>query len=358
MIIKSSSRSKASELASHLTNSEENEIIDFSDTRGLLAKGVHDALEDMELLSKLSPYCQKHLYHVSINPEEMLRAEDWKTVWKKYEAEFGLTENAFIEVTHIKQGREHKHRVYERVRFEDGQAVSLPHTYQRNEKIARILEYELGQPLTLGKHNRSVMKRLQAEGRDDVVEWMQGAEKQSRPVAIANSTDQQQAKRTGITVAQVRNDLKQAYENSQTGAVFSSVIAERGYLLVRGDRRDFVIVDRAGGVHSPRRRLGVKAKELRDRWQDIDYERLPSVKEVQPQRIKRKSLDGRRAAFQKEQETVLREIVAVEEERRLYREQQQKNSQPLYTEIAKAGSQLVTAYHNVKILEHCMLENT
>jgi hypothetical protein len=41
-------------------------------------------------------------------------------------------------------------------------------------------------------------------------------------------------------------------------------LAEHGYMLARGDRRDFVIVDREGGIHSLARRIdGMKAAELR-----------------------------------------------------------------------------------------------
>ena len=46
---------------------------------------------------------------------------------------------------------------------------------------------------------------------------------------------------------------------------FQAGLETKGYLLAQGDRRDFVIVDRAGGIHSLGRRIdGMKAAELHE----------------------------------------------------------------------------------------------
>jgi sulfate adenylyltransferase subunit 1 (EFTu-like GTPase family) len=49
-------------------------------------------------------------------------------------------------------------------------------------------------------------------------------------------------------------------------------------ILARGDRRDFVVIDLAGGDHALSKRItGASAAEMRVRMADIDREQLPSV---------------------------------------------------------------------------------
>ena len=289
MIIKSSQRSGAAQLATHLTNGNDNEKVIFSDSRYLIADDVHGALDDMEDIARMSR-CEKHLYHISINPSHPLDKKGWHKSWQLYEQEFGLQDNAFIEVTHHKNNRTHKHRVYERVTQKDDgtvKATQLSHTYPRNEKVARLIEYELSKKdrrkPTIGKHNKSVMTRLKAEGREDVVQWLENAKvlEQPRPSSMVNDADRQQEKRTGLSTKQVKADLTEAYENAKNGQVFETLINKKGYFLARGDRRDFVIVDKTGNVHSPRRRLGVKARELKEKWRDLTPHHLPTVEQAQ-----------------------------------------------------------------------------
>ncbi|MDY6936922.1 MAG: hypothetical protein SWY16_04575 [Cyanobacteriota bacterium] len=294
MIIKSSQRAGAKELALHLIKEVDidghEQTVRISSSRYLLADDdVRACLQDMEIMSKVAPRCQKHLYHVSVSPEQSMNEDEWETFWQTYESEFGLQNLAYIEVTHKHLNHDrpaHKHRVYERVDTTLEKAVELSHTKVRNEKIARLMEYEFGHPLTIGKHNRTIILRLTEEGREDVVLWMKAAraDEVDRPVAKHDHNDYQQEKRTQVALEQVKADLQTAWQHTDTGRTFEAAIAERGYILARGDRRDFVIIDAAGGLHSPRRRLNVKAKELRQRWSDLDLAELPSVEHVQQER--------------------------------------------------------------------------
>lgn len=282
MIIKSSQRASPRQLAYHLINDDENEIITLSDQRGLLSKNVMDALDDMELISQASR-CEKHLYHISINPSEEIREDQWQIAWELYETEFSLEDLPYIEVTHVKpDGRRHKHRVYSRIDIDTGNAVTLSFTKVRNEKVSRILEYYFEHPLTPGKHNRSVITYLKKEGFTEVAQRLEAENtpNKDRPVASANPREHQQQKRTKISIEEVKHDLQTAYKQSDTGHAFEIAIAAKGYLMARGDKRDIVIIDEAGGLHSPRRRLDVKAQDLRTKWQDLILEHLPTVEQV------------------------------------------------------------------------------
>ncbi|MEO0374331.1 MAG: hypothetical protein AAF329_06790 [Cyanobacteria bacterium P01_A01_bin.17] len=291
MIIKSSQRAGAKQLANHLTKTIDDDNrpqqVTFSAARHFMPDhDVHSALNDMAVMAWASPQTEKHLYHASINPSAELNADQWQRAFQVYEQEFDLHEAAFIEVTHCKEGRTHRHRVYERVNVETQKALKLSFTRVRNEKVARILEYEFGHPLTIGKHNRAVMRRLEEEGHDEIVAWMseKKAHEAQRPQAELDYSDVQQQRRTKVSKRQVKAELNAAFARSDDGRSFEQAIAEQGYLLCRGDRRDYVVVDATGNTHSPRRMLGVKAKDLRARWQDLDPQQLPTVSDVQRKR--------------------------------------------------------------------------
>ena len=65
-------------------------------------------------------------------------------------------------------------------------------------------------------------------------------------------------------------------------------LEEQGYILAKGDRRDFVIVDETGSIHSLGRQIrDIKAAELREFMKGIDRETLPTAaqaKDLQQQR--------------------------------------------------------------------------
>ena len=290
MIIKSSQRGGTKSLADHLTKEIDDDGIQqkviVSGSRNLLIRDdVHEGLDDMKMMSWASPNTRKHLYHITINPDQDLDQKQWQSAWKAYEEEYGLQDHAYMEVTHIKKGRTHRHRVYERVDT-NGKAIKLSYTKIRNEKVARILEHKFGHQLTIGKHNRAVISRLKEEGRENIATWMeQGrAHEAKRPVAKIDHQEIQQQRRTKISKKEVKEILQQAYVTTKNGQEFEQAIITKNLVLAKGDRRDFVVVDAKGGTHSPRRMLGVKVAELRKRWSDLTPQHLPTVEQVKQER--------------------------------------------------------------------------
>ncbi len=288
MIIKSSQRAGHAELAAHLVKHQDidgtPQTVTISGSRQLpINDNVRDALRIMQVMAKSSARCRKDIFHISLSPDQSMSDDDWDTAWMLYEKEFGLSHLAYIEVTHDKGDRpKHRHRCYERVSVETGKAVHLAHTRIRNEKVAREIEFTLGHNLTVGKHNRTVMLQLAAEGREDIVAWMKHhhAHDRPRPVAQRDHKDEQMQKRLSLSVDQVKADLKQCFENASAGHSFQVAIAEKGYLLAKGDKRQYVVLDASGGLHSPRRRIGQKAKVINDKLADLEPSNLPSVAEV------------------------------------------------------------------------------
>lgn len=376
MIIKSSQRGGAASLAQHLVKNRDDDGIKqkiiVSGSRHLLgSRDVHRALTVMEMMAWASPATKKHLYHVSLNPSQEMSAEQWAHSWHRYEQEYGLEDHAYIEVTHIKKGRTHVHRAYERV-DSDGKAIKLSFTKVRNEKIARILEKELGHPLTIGKHNRKIIQRLRQEDRHDVANWMeQGrAHKADRPVAEMKFEDYQQQRHSTIKKADVKAIVQKAYAETTGGKAFEQALIAHNLVLARGDRmsvvkdsqnkavRDakgeklklpaYVIVDAKGGTHSPRRILGVKVSELYLRWADLNPNHLPHVEQVKLERnidrvpkVDKSKPEQALQRLQEEQARTDRRIVELERQLALEEQQQRRalaaTAHTVGQQAAKAG---------------------
>ena len=340
MIIKSSQRAGHRQLAAHLIKSRdedgEAQTVRITDHRHLMsAQSVHAALTDMEMMSWASPRTKKDLYHISMSPSEELTSEKWRRAWEIYETEFGLENHPFIEVTHDKKGRVHQHRVYERVDTETERSIKLSFTKIRNELVARQLEYEFGHALTVGKHNRTVMLKLAEQGKEDIVAWLEQGKAHDAdcPVADVDFFELQQERRTKIKKADVKAALQEAYAKTDTGAGFEAAIAEQNLLFCRGDRRDYVVVDAQGGTHSPRRMIGVKVAELRERWSDLDPQTLLTVQEAKVSR------EAQWLADQEAQKTAQKEaeIIAARNEMTAAERLQE---QQLMTDIAALQTQL------------------
>ena len=283
MIIKAKDRGGAFNLADHLTSTTENERVTVLGGRHLIDEyDVHSALLDMHIIHlgglESGGRCRKHLHHVMINPSDDLNAEQWADTWGLYEAEYGLQDQPYIEVEHHKEGRTHRHRVYHRIR-ENAPAIEFSQNYARNEYVCRVLEHKFGHDLTIGGHNRTVIDRLRKDGHDLVADWMRDglADTIKRPIAARNHTEHQIEKRTGQNLAEIKALIREAWDTSDSGQSMEAALIDKGLILARGDRTDFVIVDATGQPHSMARQLDDTSTEVKSRMADLDPATLPSV---------------------------------------------------------------------------------
>lgn len=115
MIIKSSQRSGAKSLAKHL-ESDENEKVTIKELNGVYSNSIQSALSEFQAISK-GANAKQPLYHVSISPAptETMSNKDWAKAWSEHDKAHGLEGLQYIEVEHAKNGRTHRHRVYNRI---------------------------------------------------------------------------------------------------------------------------------------------------------------------------------------------------------------------------------------------------
>jgi hypothetical protein len=271
VIIKGKSVGGAKRLAVHLTRRDTNERVVVIEVRGVVAEDLRNALLEMEAIAGGSR-TKKPFYHASINTrsDERLTNEQRMRAIDRLEAALGLSGQARVVVVHEKEGREHCHIVWSRIDLERMAAISDSHNYRKHEQVARELEREFGHERVQGAH-------VERDGKE-------------RPERTPSHAEMLQADRTGVSAREVKEQITQLWQGTETGKDFANALEQNGFVLARGDRRDFVVIDRNSGTHSLVRRIeGATAKDLRKRMADIDSGRLPSVadaKDIQQDRAR------------------------------------------------------------------------
>jgi hypothetical protein len=265
MVIKGGSIWGAARFAAHLQRTDTNEIRnEVIEMRDVAATDLRGTLCEMEAIASACPNCKKPLYQASINTQahERMSDEQRMKAVDRLEKELGLTGQPRVVVVHEKNdGREHCHVVWSRIDLDKMRAISDSHNFRKHEIVARELEREFGHERVQGAH-------IERDGKP-------------RPPRTPSHKEIQQGARTGVSPKQAREHLTALWQRADNGKAFAEALSQSGWILARGDRRDFVAIDQKGGTHSLSRRIeGATAKDVRARLADLDMSRLPSVAEA------------------------------------------------------------------------------
>lgn len=277
MILKGNQRAGGDDLASHLMNLYDNDAMELAEIRGTVAQDLHGAFAEFEALAT-GTRCKQPLYSLSINPSQPMSREHYAAAIDRIEAKLGLTNQPRAVVYHIKEGRPHCHVVWSRIDPEKLRAVQLSHDRQKLRSVAQELAQEFGHELPSG------LKKERGAARYDLAD------------AALDRVAKSQAELSGLDAEKRRAEITAAYQETSTAQSFIDALWTRGYQLARGDKRGFVVVDRAGNVHSLARQVqGARTKEIAARLAPLTPENLPTVAETRArirQEIEEDALDA------------------------------------------------------------------
>lgn len=277
MVPKASQRGGGQQLATHLLNSFDNEEIEVAEVRGAIAADLHGAFEEWFAISKATQ-CRKYLYSLSLNPnpeQGRLPRALYADLVARTERALGLVDQPRAVVFHVKHGREHCHVVWSRINGDTLKAVHLSHDHQQLRTVVRDFAREHGLQLPPGMR--------QDRGRDRY------RHRQKRE----NLAEQQQQERTGITKEERMEAVTAAWRESRTGPELITALEKRGYLLARGDRRAYVVVDRGGEIHSLAKQvIDGRVKDVKARLADYPLEKLPDARKAQDFIRRQRALQG------------------------------------------------------------------
>jgi len=294
VIIKGTSCAGARRLTVHLTRTDTNERAEVKELQGVAAEDLRGALLEMEALASGSR-ATRPFYHASISTraDERLTDEQRAYAIDRLEDELGLTGQPRVVVIHEKEGREHCHIVWSRINLDTMRVISDSHNYRKHELVARELEREFGHERVQGAH-------VERDGKE-------------RPNRTPSHGEMLQAERTGMSASDVKERITELWRSTDNGPDFAKALWDAGFVLARGDRRDFVVIDANGGTHSLARRVeGAKAKDIRERMADVDPNRFPNVADAKRiQRLRQELAVARNVTTEHRPESV-----RLEEERR------------------------------------------
>jgi len=243
----------------YLGEAAENEKVSELEIRGTLARNVPEALAEMQDLARATRCQGNFLYHASFNPHPQDRRLTLEETFKgidTLEKSLGFEGHQRIVYEHVKQGRQHLHILWNRAHPEKLTIRDIGGDWFTCRAVSNRLEQEFGLIPTKPKRQRNDPRPLQ--------QW-----------------ELQRREKCGLDPNAVKAELSKLWQATKTGQEFKQSMETRGYILARGDRRDFVVIDKAGHDHSLARRLnGVSTARLRERMMDIDRAVLPSVAEA------------------------------------------------------------------------------
>ncbi|MEL6297325.1 MAG: relaxase/mobilization nuclease domain-containing protein [Pseudomonadota bacterium] len=253
MILKGSQRSGAKQLSQHLMNTRDNEHVELFELRGFIADDLEGALQEARAISR-GTRCKQFMFSLSLNPplEGDLDDRGYRQAVDQAEQALGLDGQPRAIVFHEKDGRRHAHVVWSRIDAEKMTAINLPHFKMKLKTLSRDLFLEHGWQLPKGLQDGRQRDPLNFT----LAEWQQARRAKMEPKLLKAMFADMWSSTTGI------DDLR-------------TKLAERGFMLARGDRRGHVAIDFRGEVYALGRWMPAKTKEVATRLGDPA--KLPSV---------------------------------------------------------------------------------
>ena len=232
---------------------------------GAVADDLHGAFAEFEAVAS-GTRAKQYLYSLSINPSAPLTREQYDEAIAAIEDRLGLAGQPRAIVFHVKHGREHCHVVWSRIDAEKMRAIHMAHDHRRLCDLACELARKYGLDLPPGLKAWEQKQRFEKDKLDRTL------------------AENAQKEKTGIIPDERRAEITACYDQSDSAASFRAALEQKGYLLAKGDRRGFVIVDRYGDVHSLSRYVkGHTAKQIKAKLAPLTPEQLPAVDEAKEQ---------------------------------------------------------------------------
>ena len=288
MIINGASRRSVKFWTKHLSDTKKNDRAEMVEKRGLLSENLADLLTEIQDNADLTR-CENAMYIASFSPAigETLTEQQWERAYEIFENQRGIPEGQRrIVYEHEKEGRTHRHVVWDRIDVENMRAFPDGLDW----KVCAAASLAISTELDL-HHTPGILYREEGT---------------PRPERNPEAWEMFRGMRSGIDPRDLKAELTALYKESQDGVEFAAKLEERGVPLCVGDR-GLCVLDNAGEVHSLARRLdGIRAKELNAFMAGVDRDALPTVAEAQ-ERFQQERAAQHRAELQSVQSELQRD---------------------------------------------------
>ena len=288
MILKGNQRGGGRQLAVHLMNSFDNEVVEVADVRGTVARDLSGAFAEWEAEAGATN-CKKYIYSLSLSPDQSqgrLTREQYFDLIARTERSLELVGQPRAVVFHEKRDkngvlRQHAHAIWSRIDTEKIKAVHMDHDHLKLGTVAREFARDYGLELPDGMKPANRKDHFNNRAKQE------------------NLGEKQQQERTGITKAEHMAEIAACWTATKTGPEFVRAMEDKDYHLARGDSRGHVVIDFYGEIHSLSKYLSgvAKKKELMARLDAYPPEKLPDVETTRA--YVRQKLQERQKALEK-----------------------------------------------------------
>jgi hypothetical protein len=263
----------AGTLARHLTDAEDNEAVEI--VQGTIAD-LEDAVGDARRFGRT--YAVRHFI---IAPQMDMDRQQFHQIVGMLGAEFGFEPAAPLIVQHTKAravagvAGQHWHICVPETNAATGQVLSSRFDHARHEKLARQAEILFGHPVISGAHDLSVLATLRAEGKADLADQLATQLGQGgRPAAAFTSAQHQAAKRAGIDLAIVRENIRAACADAPSGTKLRERLTTHGLAIARGEKAgSWVVLGPDGQFLGAAHRLAGQRKAAFNILMENDHDR-------------------------------------------------------------------------------------
>jgi len=266
MIFYGSQRGNGADLATHLTNAEDNEFVE-TQTFGTLADDLPGAFAEIEAQGSVMTKLQKYFYSLSINPHpnHPFTQEMFDDAITRSALALGLEHQPYGTAHHIKEMsngelREHMHVVWSRVDMQNSCGINISFDRLKLMQVARELAQDYGFELPEGYFQ---------------------VEKNHEQTSLYEKVKETQ---TGISKEQHKTVVTDLWRTSDSPKAFVAALEDRGYMLASG-RRPYVLVDSFGKMHALPRLIDDKEVRTKDveayLQKNFPPESLSTVEEAQ-----------------------------------------------------------------------------
>lgn len=209
-----------------------------------------DALAYMEAMRDGS-MADVACHHVTISPRGRLDEAQRDEAVRRILAAYGAADHAFVLWEHDGKERavpggspQHFHLVIGHV-GDDLRALDDSRSYLKLEAVARSLEADFGEPLTVSRRTAAVAAELRRVGRPDVADLL--AEPAQPPRSSMSSKTRAVAARAGLDLPKAKAAVSAAWSVSDSPAAFMAALADQGFTVVPGEKEAVYVVT-AGDV--------------------------------------------------------------------------------------------------------------
>lgn len=245
MIPFASQRELGQDLATHLLNERDNEMMEVAQVRGAVVQDLHGAFAEWELYAHSMTRCINYLYSMSINPDPAqgtLTREQYFDYIDRVEEKLGLSGQPRAVVFHTKHERAHCHVVWSRIDTDNKKAIHMAFDREKLMMVTREFARDHGLELAAG--------------------YNKDKDRTNQPSQLS-LYDQFQQVATGLTREDRSTHVTNAWRQSDSPKAFVQALSDLGYILATG-KRPYVLVDFYGHTNSLPKLISGKDVRIKD----------------------------------------------------------------------------------------------